>query len=469
MILALAKLVVSAFVLLIGFRAVSDDDYARVVIAQEWALTPKLDPTGTSWLPAPFWITGATMRVFGRTLLVAQVQAVVFGVLATWLVYVAGLWISKDRRAALLGALIACAISWSAMLGVCTVPELLTGALTLVALASVAEDAPPRRVAAGGLALLVACLSRYEPWFVAIPFIVYACVGATRARGVGARALHVLGAALALAGPIAWIAWNRHAHGAPLHFLASVASYNESVAPASTLRRLLTYAYAALRAEPELIAFTIAAVVMVRAPRRRSSLHPLSRPALACAFLFVALTGANVRGGAPTHHPERSLLLLFLVLSLAAGIALAELTRAEETFDRRRALGALLAIAALSWPLRRWVLRSEVYAHREREVDIGERSAAWLPHGTRVHLDVLDYGYFAVQAASGRPEDFIPNVGASLVALGLPTVTADGLRDARASGLPYAIVRLSDLPEAGVVFQNATWALVDLEASREPR
>ena len=56
---ALAKAAVSALVLALGFRAVSDDDFARVVLAQEWAHAPRLDPPGTSWLPVPVWIYGA--------------------------------------------------------------------------------------------------------------------------------------------------------------------------------------------------------------------------------------------------------------------------------------------------------------------------------------------------------------------------------------------------------------------------
>ena len=41
--------------------AVSDDDYARVVIAEQWAHAPKLDPSGTSWLPLPLWLNGSAM------------------------------------------------------------------------------------------------------------------------------------------------------------------------------------------------------------------------------------------------------------------------------------------------------------------------------------------------------------------------------------------------------------------------
>src|SRR5262245_35515505 len=53
------KAAVGALVLAGGFRAVSDDDFSRVVLAQQWALKPHLDPTGSSWLPFPFWIYGA--------------------------------------------------------------------------------------------------------------------------------------------------------------------------------------------------------------------------------------------------------------------------------------------------------------------------------------------------------------------------------------------------------------------------
>ncbi|MFO0615170.1 MAG: glycosyltransferase family 39 protein [Polyangiaceae bacterium] len=463
-ILTIAKLAVSGFTLLVGFRAVSDDDYARVVIAQGFARAPTLDPSGTSWLPAPFWILGGAMRVFGRALWVAQVQAVALGVLAMWIVYAAGSWIARDRRVALVGALIACATSWSAMLGVSTVPELPTAALVLLAMASVAAM-EPGRVVVGGAALLLACLSRYEPWFVAIPFAAYAASGAWRAPSHRARGLYVLGAGLAVIGPVGWILWNHHAHGAPLAFLASVSDYNEAVAPASTLRRLGTYAYAGLRAEPELIALTAVLVSSLTRASRAAAWDRFARPAWMSAFLFVALTAANVKGGAPTHHPERALVAPLLAVGLLAGRALTELVRAPREIARRLRV-AVVAVAAASWPARRFVLRSEVLADRALEVDIGERAAARVAPAVKVHVDVVDYGYFAVLAATGRPEDFIPNEGRDLGGLGLPAVATDGLAAAVESGLPYAIVRASSAPRrASPLEKNDAWALLDVRAA----
>ena len=69
------KGLIGAWVLSRGFSHVSDDDYARVAIAELFAHAPTLDPSGTSWLPFPFWLTGAAMMAFGRSLGTASVVA----------------------------------------------------------------------------------------------------------------------------------------------------------------------------------------------------------------------------------------------------------------------------------------------------------------------------------------------------------------------------------------------------------
>ncbi len=185
---------VSAAVLLAGFRAVSDDDYARVVLAQTWARAPKLDPTGTSWLPFPFWLNGAAMLAFGRSLFVAQAVAFVLGIVATLLIALGALRVTADRRAAFVAAAFATLVGWSAWLGVATVPEGLTAALTFFAASSLTTRSPRAR-AFGALALLAATLSRYEPWPVAIAFAVWNLIdrvgwplrGASGARGATAN------------------------------------------------------------------------------------------------------------------------------------------------------------------------------------------------------------------------------------------------------------------------------------------
>ena len=94
------KALVGLAVLGSGFRAVSDDDFARVVLMQGFAHEPALDPTGTSWLPFPFWLNGAAMLLTGTSLTAARALAFAWGLLAALLLYEAGRLLFDDPRKA---------------------------------------------------------------------------------------------------------------------------------------------------------------------------------------------------------------------------------------------------------------------------------------------------------------------------------------------------------------------------------
>jgi 4-amino-4-deoxy-L-arabinose transferase-like glycosyltransferase len=437
-VVVLAKVAVSALVLAAGFRAVSDDDFSRVVLAQAWAHAPRLDPTGSSWLPVPFWLNGALFRVFGPTLDVARAIAFVLGAVSAALVYVAALWTTGDRRAAVPGALLAAAFPWSACLGVATVPELPAAALTLIALASLVT--PPcgpapgaaARALLGALALLLATLSRYEPWPVAVAFAAMALLSACRlGQGRAAQAQLVAAALLALAGPIAWVAWNRVAHGDALHFLARVAAYRHALAPRDdgTLLRLLAYPAAMIREEPELFLSPLALALVARRARRSAgageplarapsgvaALPPLVRIARPYAvagalalFQIAALSLALVRDGAPTHHPERATLVALLLLALVVGDLGARFVRAAARRDRAPLGVAALAVLLLGLAARPH-LRREHFNPRTDEVAIGRAAAALAPEGAPILVEVADYGHLAILAALGRPEGVVPD------------------------------------------------------------
>ncbi|WP_434043205.1 MULTISPECIES: glycosyltransferase family 39 protein [Sorangium] len=422
---ALAKAAVSALVLALGFRAVSDDDFARVVLAQAWAHAPRLDPTGTSWLPVPFWLNGALFLLFSSTLEVARAVAFALGVASAALVYISARWITGDRRAALAGALLAVAFPWSACLGVATVPELPAAALSLFAVASLvtppAGPAPPAgRALLGALALVLATLSRYEPWPVAVAFAALALLAAARlGQGRAAQAKLALAALVALAGPAAWIAWNRVAHGEALHFLARVAAYRNAVSPGGdgTLLRLFAYPAAMVREEPELFLSPIAIALVawrarraaargVRAPRPfppllRAAL-PYALPGAVAAFQIAALSLALVRDGAPTHHPERATLLALLLFALAVGDLTARAFRGASSGARWALGGALLVVLCVGLVFRPH-LRREHFNPRTDEVAIGRAAAELTPPSAPVLVEVVDYGHLATLAALGRP------------------------------------------------------------------
>lgn len=395
----LFKATIGALLLSTGFRAVSDDDYARVVIAQGFAHQPKLDPTGTSWLPFPFWWTGGIMRLVGDSSLnCARAIAFVTGVLSALLVFAAARLLVPDRRGALVGALLASAFPWSARLGVATVPELPTAALSLFAAATLASRSDRIRLA-GGAALLAATWSRYEPWSLACAFV-FAQLFPSRLSSPTSGRARFGSSVLALVGPLSWMLHNVITHGDALHFLARVAAYKRAVAGDDPLA-VLAYPLALVREEPEL---WLVGAVCVFAGGRRLATGPWRGPVFSLASMVAALTLAAARGGAPTHHNGRALLVVWLAVAIAVGAALYAMVRRPGA-RRLVALSATAIVLALgAWILRPWYARLDAMSARSSEEEAGRLTTTV---ADPILLEVRDFGFFAVQAGSGAPWRFV--------------------------------------------------------------
>ncbi len=479
--------------LALGFRAISDDDYARAQIAQRFALDPRLDPTGSSWLPFPFWALGAAMRAFGPTLETARALALAWAAASGLLLWAAGRVAGLPPRAAALGALAPLGAPSLAPLAAAHVPELPTAALATygVMAACFGEGLAP---IAGGAALFAAALSRYEAW----PLALYAaCVLAARAvrnarpgppappapdrpggapapaglaggrpgsatvraglaRGrPGAPAAYALAAAIALAGPCAWLAWNHLAHADALSFARRVAAYHASVQRAApTLGRALAgYPWALVREAPGLFCAVLALLAC-----RRGAIWRWGLPLGAGLTLLVSLCLAEARGGAPTHHPERALVAIWCLFGVTLAGEGARLwgswrvgggvsragggaaragggaaraggggARAGDGRSRggraragggaplgRRALAAgaslgVIAAAGFAWRLRS--LPGDFGPSRADELALGRALAGRVGPGERVLIAPSSYGFLAASVAFGRPDDlraFVP-------------------------------------------------------------
>ena len=413
-VIVLIKALACALALAVGFRAVSDDDFARVTIAQSFARSPVFDASGTSWLPFPFWLTGSAMLVADRSLFVARVVAFALGLASAAIVGVAAYRLTSDRRGALLGAVFAAVFPWSVRLGVATVPELLTAAFGVLALASLADTSARFRCIGGG-ALLCATLSRYDIWPIAMAFAAWTFVDLLRSDKPSVHKRFFLGAAiiLALAGPSIWIAWNHVARGNAFDFLDRVAAYRRAIgtpddAPAA---RFFAYPLAMLRHEPEIfgalgILVALGQTASLR-PYAREAWRLYRRPFVVAFFQMGLLSAAMIKDGAPTHHPERALLVMLLLCALLVGnlaaILLPRANRVMRTVSAAMALGVLLLSVVI---VRRW-FRGEDFTVRPDEVATGDFARRTLPPGERILVDVVDYGYFAFVAALGRPEDAV--------------------------------------------------------------
>jgi 4-amino-4-deoxy-L-arabinose transferase-like glycosyltransferase len=376
-----------------GFRAVSDDDYSRVTIAARFAAAPAADPSGTSWLPLPFWLYGAPMALFGDSLETARAVALLLGIASAVLVWLAARLLGLPERAALLGALGAVVLPYGSWLSCATVPEAPTAALILFGVVSLSRDEAKLRTW-GGLALGAACFCRYEAWAPAATFAVLSASEAFRRREKGLW----LAAAAAVAPIALWLLHGLVRHGDPLFFVARVTQYRAALGRevVEASGALLQTPWALLRFEPELMAVLLVTLGLTFW-RRRSPFGPTAwRTVVALTSLVLFLILADATGGAATHHPERSLLPVFWFSALLAAGLVTRLAREPQAW----LLPALAMPAALLGSL---LLRPAVetsFVDRREEEQVG--SLLRRLGASQVALDCDDFGYFAIQAALGH-------------------------------------------------------------------
>jgi Dolichyl-phosphate-mannose-protein mannosyltransferase len=395
---ALARVGLSLFVLASGFRAISDDDYSRVVIAARFAQHPSPDPSGTSWLPLPFWLYGVPMALFGDSLTTARVVAVLLGAGSAVLVWVAARQLGLSDRAALGGALFAVVLRYGSWLSAATVPEAPTAALILVGVVCLVNPSPKARAWAG-VALGAACFCRYEAWAPALFFGVLTGVDAVRTRQ---RALW-LGVAFSMLPIGLWLLHGVVRHGDALFFVARVNAYRTALGQthAGWLTALWQTPWSLVRFEPEVCALTLATLVLI-GWRREWPFGPGAwRPVAALATLVGFLVAASATGGSATHHPERSLLPVFWFLPLVLAGLFAQLLRKPLRLWQFAALLAPTLLA--SRLLRPWEVH-DTFVDRGEEERIGSVLRRLDAH--KVALDTDDFGFFAVQAALGCDKSF---------------------------------------------------------------
>jgi hypothetical protein len=411
------KLAIDAWVLAAGFTHVSDDDYARTVIAEQFAHSPRFDPSGTSWLPLPFWITGAAMAAGDRSLAVARAVAIALGAVSVAAPYAAMRIARVPRAAAGVATAIGMALPWNAWLGVATVPEGWTAALVAGAVIAMVDERALPWAAAG---LLAASLSRYEAWPACAVFAVCGGLRAVRggrdaarrgrvasAPGTTRASLGLACALVALAGPAAWMAWNAHAHGSPLHFITRVSTFRRTIGAAdiSFFEKLLDYPRALALETPEAAALGacgVAGLIVSGALRRR-----WGWPAASALAVFVFLVLGDLGDGAPTHHPARALGLVWWVLVGMGVDAMSTALRASGRRRTRVAAASAIGLTGLAW----LALLPSRWADAPGRGDL-ERRDAQIARGLELRASAVStaeitpcaFEHFALLAAWGRPE-----------------------------------------------------------------
>jgi hypothetical protein len=399
-----ARLAIDAWVLRAGFSHVSDDDFARTVIAEQFAHAPRLDPSGTSWLPLPFWAAGAAMAVLGRSLEAARTIAIAMGAAAVAAPYVAMRAVRVPRGAALAAGAIAVALPWNAWLGVATVPDGWTGALLAAgAIAMGQERARPWSAAAVG----IAALSRYEAWPACAVFTL-ACAWPRRSHASRRpRGRDAACAVFALAGPLLWMAWNAHAHGSPFHFIARVTAFRRAIGAAQVPwgDKVLAYPLALATETPEVVvlgACGMAGLAWSHEMRRRWRWAG----ATALAVLAFLLAG-DLGDGAPTHHPARALGSIWWI-GVGMGVdALGVAAAALASPPARRAVFTAAGAATVAWTATlapRWIHSPGSGESEQRHAQIARGLAMKEAGAVSAEITPCQFEHFALLAAWGQPE-----------------------------------------------------------------
>lgn len=418
-----------------GFDHVSDDDFARVTIAQAFAHAPKLDPTGTSWLPFPFWSLGAALAVFGRSLETARIASIALSSLAVALPYIALRYAGAPRLRGVLGVAFAVLSPWSLWLGAATVPESFTASFLTAAALGLGVPHERRRASLElgfGLALFFACLSRYEAWPIAATLAVVESLRAFRHRRAigrwrsrdGILAFGIV--TLAVMGPVTWMAWNAYAHGSAIHFFHRVTNYKRAIGEGSTdaWTALLLYPRVLLDMRPDVVAAFVCAVLLLRdrATRRRYGVP------LTCAGVeLVFLAYGNVRDGAPAHHPERALLAVVFLLATCSVDVIGEAL--PRLLERARVPAIVLAaLLSIGWIANARGLFGASPGSSEseaRDLPIARGNALRDEGKTELTVTPCAFEHFALIAAYGAPERVTirPKTGAS-ISEACPTVDA---------------------------------------------
>lgn len=391
---ALGYALACALVLALGFDHVSDDDYARVTIAQAFAHRPQLDPSGTSWLPFQFWALGSLLTVVGRSLAAARGASIALASLAAILPYAALRGAGAERPRAIAVTAFALLSPWSVWLGAATVPESFTASAIAGAAIGLASESTSRRARVGfAVALLAACLSRYEAWPVAAVLAVAAAFRARRERSAPQLAI----AAILALGPLAWMAWNLHAHGDPLHFFVRVSRFKRALGEGATdpVAALLLYPRLLVTTRPDaVLAGVLAATRLDRATWVRWRLP------LACAVAQLGfLVYGNLQDGAPAHHAERALLGIMFVLAAFAADVLIAAPR------RTRWMGAVLVAAWLATTVHAFADVPGRGPSEDRTAQIARGKALRAEGGGGLAVTPCAYEHFALIAAYGAPED----------------------------------------------------------------
>ena len=202
------------------------------------------------------------------------------------------------------------------------------------------------------------------------------------------------------------MAWNAHAHGSALHFVARVTIFRHAIGAADVplSEKLLAYPRALVVETPEVAVLGLIGVAGLAHPALRLRWRWAAAAALA---ILVFLVWGDVRDGAPTHHPARALAALWWILVGMGVDALATLGERLAARSHRLLAMGVAGAAGMAWCASlpgRWADAPGKSDAERRDGPIArglDLRARDVPH---VEVTPCAFEHFALLAAWGAPE-----------------------------------------------------------------
>jgi len=219
------------------------------------------------------------------------------------------------------------------------------------------------------------------------------------------RGREIACALVAAAGPVSWMAWNAHAHGSALHFVARVTTFRQAIGAADVPlgEKLLAYPRALVVETPEIAVLGALGLAALASPVLRTRWRWAAAATLA---ILAFLVWGDVRDGAPTHHPARALAATWWVLA-AMGVDAVATLGAGLAASGRAVVVATAAVAGIAWTAwlpSRWADAPGRGESEQRDAPIArglDLRARDVPH---VEVTPCAFEHFALLAAWGSPE-----------------------------------------------------------------
>ncbi|MEW6269257.1 MAG: glycosyltransferase family 39 protein [Thermodesulfobacteriota bacterium] len=383
-----------------GFRSLTADEFARVVVAARWAETG--EPIGPGpWPPLQFYVLGTALQLHWDLLVTPRVVSSVVGLAAIGLVWAIGTRLG-GRAAGLLAAFGLAIQPSHVWLSSTPLSEGFYATWWLAAVLATMRFHAGRRPAwllLAAAAVAAASATRLEGWVVAVLFCAYCARQIGLAEDSRRRAAYAAALLLAAAFPVLWVLSDFVAHGSAFSFLRDIESYKAAFEKRGSAQPAGPWIWleVARTIDPFLLpAALVGAVTLAR--RRSPELAPYALLACAPLPIFLVLHAGHLDPW--VNHVRYLSPFLWLLLALA-GCGAAAVLRALAPQARRRA--ALLAIGLAV--VGAWQARQTLSVRNDPSVAgiAAGRELARLRGASDadVLVEVGYYDYLAIHAGAG--------------------------------------------------------------------